>query len=199
MYHDTIHIQFHYYGSEIKFDYSFLISKKIKYQFSSINYGILLKKFDDIGFDLKYIKFNDLDIDETVYCTYNYQPNFEIFFSAYKKVIQPKPFSITFEYGNIINGMFKSNNMNYFAGVFFTEDEPGPKINTFGIKEEIIRGKSHIKVEESYQIIDKDGNIIEQAFVNAKDNFETDFFQRYKVKVALRKFKLERLKNTFED
>jgi hypothetical protein len=206
MYHDTIHIQFHYYGSDIKFDYSFLISKKVKYQFSSINYGILLKKFDDIGFDLKYIKFNDLDIDETVYCTYNYQPNFEIFFSAYKKVIHPKPFSITFEYGNIINGSFKPNNMNNFAGVFFTVDsmnnKPVParalaKLN--GVKEEVVRGKSHIKVEEYYQIIDKEGNTIENDHVYAENDFETDFFQRYKVKVALRKFKLQRLKNSFDD
>jgi hypothetical protein len=192
MYHDVIKIEFTYYG-EISFTYIFLISKK-KYNdnFGHIAYGELMQKFEQIGFDLKYLKFNDIsDTDSIVYCSYNYQENFNIFFKAYKKIITETKFNITFEYGNIVNGVFIQNNMNYFAGVVFTQQK--------GANEEIIKGKSLFKQIEYYQIADKNGHTIDNGFITADDNFETDFFQRYNVKVALRKFKLERLKNIFKD
>ena len=191
MYHDTIHINFRNFGvfTALNFDYSFLISKNCKDKFAPIVYGELMQKFEQIGFDLKYLRFNDLDDDDIVYCTYNYQPNFNIFFTAYKKLIAETNFYITFEYGNIINGVFKQNNMNYFAGVYFTKNEKN------GVKEEIIKGKSFFKQTEYYQIIDKDGSIIANDNTDVNKNFETDFFQRYNVKVALRKFKLDRLKS----
>ena len=97
MYHDTIHINFKYYSwKDVSFDYSFLISKidvdKLSpiqnCTFSLIKYGDLLQKFDEIGFDLKYLKFHDFSEDNIVYCSYNYQPHFNIFFSAYKKIIK---------------------------------------------------------------------------------------------------------------
>lgn len=197
MYHDTIHINFKHYGA-IGFDYSFLISKNEKDKFAPILYGDLMQKFDEIGFDLKYLKFNDISDQNTiVYCTYNYQPNFNIFFTAYKKLIIETNFNLTFEYGNIISGKFYPNNMNYFAGVFFVAAEKVQMNQLF--REVVIRGKSHHKSMELYQIIDKTGNAIFTEVARPDNDFEQHFFENYGVKVALRKFKLNQLKNKFEE
>lgn len=201
MYHDTIHINFKYSGG-VNFDYSFLISKIPQDKFSPIKYTELLKNFYDIGFDLKYLKFYDIDDEDyIVYCTYNYQPNFNIFFSAYKKIIEPKEFCITFEYGNIILGKFIPNNMNYFAGIYLVPHSSKIKNNAFVselYKENVIRNKYHYKTLEYYQIIDKDGIIISNETTDSTKDFEQHFFDRYEVKVALRKYKLNRLKSVFE-
>lgn len=195
MYHDTIKINFKSNSSSygISFDYNFLISKIPQNKFSSINYGELLYKFNEIGFNLKYLKFNDLDESDTVYCTYNYQPNFNIFFVAYKKVIENTKFSITFEYGVIINDKFYNNNMNFFSGVWFTDNN----IRLGDFNETIINGKTHTRTMEIYQIVDKDGNPIATETTDLNKNFEQHFFERYDVKVALRKYKLGRL-NLFQ-
>ena len=50
---------------------------------------------------------------------------------------------------------------------------------------------------ELYQIVDKDGNVIASEIADEKNNFEQHFFEKYDVKVALRKYKLSRL-NLFE-
>lgn len=218
MYHDTIHINFNYSGGDrdINFEYSFLISKNIQNPlegmtfkstsgcFAPIKYSELLQKFGDLGFDLKYLKFNDIDdLNTMVYCTYNYQSNFDIFFSAYKKIIQHKNFNITFEYGNVINGKFWCNNMNTFSGVNFISAE-----NNYGRAkkcaelnkpiESIIKGKKYYKTSEHYQIIDKNARVIDVDFTTVEQDFEQHFFESYKVKVALRKFKLSQLKKRFE-
>jgi hypothetical protein len=189
MYHDTMHINFKSQGGLLlKFDYSFLISKNISDKFSPIKYNELLQKFVDIGFDLKYLKFNDIDDDAIVYCTYNYQPNFNIFFTAYKKTIYHQKFNITLEYGVMLNGKFYPNNMNFFARIWFVESNiPGNYLET------IVKGKTHEKRMEFYQIIDKNGNIIATETTSDVRNFEQNFFQQYDVKVALRKYKLSRL------
>lgn len=191
MYHDVIHINFkNQIFNDIIFDYNFMISKNYYDKFSSITYGELLQKFTDIGFNLKYLKFNDIPDDNTiVYCTYNYQPNFNIFFTAYKKLIQNKKFSIIFEYGVMLNGIFHANNMNFFAAVWFVESNtPGNYLET------VINGKIHEKKIEFYQIIDKEGNIISAENTSDEKNFEQHFFDQQIVKVALRKYKLSRLK-----
>jgi len=204
MYHDTIHIQFDYNSvNDINFTYSFLISQGAatswpKEKFSPIEYTELLNKFEEIGFNLRYLKFNDIyNFDTTVYCSYNYQPNFNIFFSAYKKLIQHKNFNIFFEYGNIINGKFLANNMNFFAGVSFFTDMTS--FGRIGIIEPVIKGKVFQKMDELYQIIDKDGNIIHKELAKAENDFEQHFFEKYDVKVALRKYKLSRLKAKFAE
>ena len=194
MYHDTIHINFSRYDySDINFNYNFLISKNLKDNFSPINYGELLKKFNEIGFNLKYLKFNDIEEEETVYCTYNYQSNFNIFFSAYKKLFQDRNFNIVFEYGVVINGKFYPNNMNTFASIYFIGDniKLGDHIET------VITGKTHKKTIELYQIVDKDGNIIASETTTIVNEFEQHFFERYEVKLAQRKYKLSRLKSLF--
>ena len=204
MYHDTIRIKFSNYqkssiNSSINYEYEFMISK-IKYgdKFSPIKYGDLLQKFKNIGFDTKYLKFYDIEDNDTiVYCTYNYQSNFEIFFLAYNKIFKNIQFNIIFEYGNIIahypnddNGTFYRNNMNYFAGISFT-----PTNLPFG--EIIIDGMKHIKNKETYQIIDKDRKTIACETTDISKNFEQHFFEKYEVKVYLRKYKLSRLQNLF--
>lgn len=200
MYHDTIQINFrNVYNKSVglDFDYNFLISKYPQHNFSPIKYGELLEKFQEIGFDTKYIKIYDIQDDDTiVHCTYNYQGNFNVFFIAYKKLLKNVKIGLTFEYGNIINGVFHQNNMNYFSGIFFIEETKVPGDNT---DETIISGKAFKKNMESYRIIDDLGNIL--AIENAKpgNDFEQHFFERYEVKVHLRKYKLNRLKNLFND
>ena len=211
MYHNVIHIKFKYYKvGDIEFDYSFLISKTNQNQFSSINYGVLLNKFHEIGFNLKYIKFNDLDLNEDVYCTYNFQPNFNVFFLAYKKLIHKKDFYIIFEYGNIVNGIFIRNNMTTFCSITFVpeplKEDFGPKSSSTSIlykpllfKEiDIIKDKTFYKTVEKYQIIDKDGGIIASETTNFESDFEQAFFEKYEVKVPLRKYKLNKIMQ-FED
>lgn len=191
MYHDTIQINIRNSNHrDISFSYRFLISKNQKDLFSPIKYYDLLTNFKNIGFNTKYIKFNDIDEDETVYCTYNFQQNFNIFFKAYEKLIKDKSFSITFEYGVIINGKFFPNNMNTFAGVWFenTSNKLGNYITN------VIDGKFLVKSMELYQIVDKNGNIIATETVRYEDDFKQNFFDRYEVKLALRKYKLSRLK-----
>lgn len=196
MYHDTIHINFKYRG-DISFDYNFLISKNLQDKFAPIKYGELLQKFEEIEFDIKYLKFNDIYDDETiVYCTYNYQPNFNIFFLAYKKLIKNKNFDICFEYGVILNGIFYPNNMNFFSGILFIDKQK--KLGDFCF-EEVIKGKSHQKTHELYQLIDKDGKIIHRENASFENNFEQHFFENYDVKVAMRKYKLNRLKLKFDE
>jgi len=195
MYHDTIHINFRYNQNDrdIAFDYNFMISKNSQDKFSPIKYGELLQKFDEIGFNLKYLKFYDIyDNDTIVYCTYNYQPNFNIFFPAYRKLMQNKNFNIAFEYGVIIGGKFYPNNMNTYAGVWFS-------VANDGYKEDVIRGKSHYKATENYQLIDKDGKIIHTETTSYVNDFEQHFFENYDVKVAMRKYKLNRLKLQFDE
>lgn len=188
MYHDIIHINFNYHNwRDITFDYSFLISKYSKDKFSSINYGELLQKFEEIEFNIKYLKFNDIDLENDVYCSYNYQSNFNVFFSAYKKIIQNKDFDINFEYGNIVNGIFIPNNMNFFAGVYFAFN----KNDNF---EFVIGRKKYLKTKEIYQLIDIEGNTIHKEITDIERYFEQHFFENYEVKVALRKYKLSRLK-----
>lgn len=198
MYHDTINIRFIYNNqNDINFDYNFFISKNNQNNhnsFSSILYKDLLDKFKDIGFDLKYLKFNDIDKNNIIYCSYNFQSNFEIFFKVYNKLIKSKKFNISIEYGNIINGKFIPNNMNYFAGISFNHHT----IEQNGIKEEVIKGKFHKKTMEYYQIIEKDGNIIANELTTYKKDFKQHFFEQYEVKVALRKYKLGRLKGLFK-
>ena len=207
MYHDTIHIKFKYYKlGDVDFDYSFLISKNNQSKFSAINYGILLEKFNEIGFNLKYLKFNDLELSEDIYCTYNYQSNFEIFFLAYKKFIHTKNFSLNIEYGNIVNGVFIRNNMTTFASVYFAGGNVSDIKNGIGnIKYQdnancvdLIKDKIFYRAVERYQIIDKDGNTIESESTDSDSNFEQHFFEKYEVKVALRKYKLSKLMQ-FED
>lgn len=196
MYHDTIHINFRYNQNDrdITFDYNFYISKHQQDKFSPIAYGELLKKFEDIGFNTKYITFKDIDDDNTlVYCTYNWQPNFNIFFSAYKKLMIMKEFDISFGYGVIINGKYSPNNMNNFAEIRFTT------IEHKGWKEEVIKGKNHYKYLEFYQLVDKEGIVIHAEMTNSEMNFEQHFFENYKVQVAMRKYKLNRLKLQFSD
>ena len=191
MYHDTIHVNLKSYDSrDINFDYNFLISKNLYMDLSPIKYGELLQKFADIGFNLKYIKFNDIHDDNTdVYCSYNYQPNFNVFFTAYRKLIHNKKFSITFKYGVLLNDKFHANNMNFFSGIYFSESNvPGNYLET------VINGKSHEKKLELYQIIEKDGNIISSEITDADKDFKQNFFNKFEVKVALRKYKLGRLK-----
>ncbi len=200
MYHDTIHIKFKYWRvGDVDFDYSFLISKTNQNKFSPSNYGILLEKFNNVGFNLKYLKFNDLDLSSDIYCTYNYQPNFDIFFAAYKKFIHKKDFSITYEYGNMINGVFIQNNMTTFASVSFISNvvdiyKKNKIYQDLLFKEiDIIKDKTFFKTIERYQIIDKDGNLIASEITDADSNFEQHFFEKYEVKVALRKYKLTKL------
>jgi len=201
MYHDTIHINFKYqpFWNDIPFDYSFLISKIKQDKFAPITYSELLNKFKEIGFDLKYLKFYDINDDSTiVYCTYNYQPNFQVFFSAYKKLIQNKNFNISFEYGIIINGKFYPNNMSYFAGIWFVPIEK--KLDDLNHPfEEIIIEKTFLKKLELYQIVDKEGYVIHVEVANPGNNFKQHFFENYDVKVAMRKYKLSRLKLQFEN
>lgn len=200
MYHDTIQINFrNVYDKNrtLDFEYNFLISKFPENKFAPIKYGELLEKFKEIGFDVKYIKFYDINDDDTlVYCTYNYQENFNVFFIAYKKLLKNVRIGLTFEYGNIISGIFHQNNMNYFSGIFFTEEQ---KVSGDDSDETIISGKAFKKAMESYRIIDSEGNIL--AIENAKpeNNFEQHFFEKYEVKVHLRKYKLNRLKDLFND
>jgi hypothetical protein len=195
MYHDVIHINFNNRGETPYFDYSFMISKYPSDKFSPINYGDLLNKFNEIGFNCKYIKFNDIDESETVYCTYNYQSNFNIFFSAYKKILQNKNFDIIFEYGVIINGKFLPNNMNTFAKVYFSDILISSHFALDPLFcETIIKGKTHEKIYEDYQVVNKEGNIIGNDRTDGKKKFEQHFFERYDIKVALRKYKLGRLK-----
>ena len=199
MYHDTIHINFRNISGPINFEFSFLISKIHSAKlFSPIKYCELLKKFEEINFNLKYLKFNDVDDDAIVYCTYNYQPNFNIFFAAYEQSIRNQNFDITFEYGNIINGKFYKNNMNFFAGVYFIDFikyEMSKKIEKMYFEEEIIKGKRFLKNSEYYQIIDNEGNIIYREYTDWVTDFEQHFFEKYEVKVALRKYKLLRLQS----
>jgi hypothetical protein len=207
MYHDTIHIKFKYWkADDVDFDYSFLISrnkeiydnKKLAYQnkFSPTNYGALLEKFNDIGFNLKYLKFNDLDLNSDIFCTYNYQQNFDIFFTAYKKLIHKKSFSLDIQYGNIVNGIFVQNNMTTFCSVSFI-DIVKTKLSIFGDDfknpTDIIKDKTFFKTREVYQIIDKDGKSIANEITDSDSNFEQHFFEKYEVKVALRKYKLTKL------
>jgi hypothetical protein len=205
MYHDTIHINFKYNQiNDIAFDYSFLISKHNQDKFSPIVYGELLQKFEEIGFNLKYLKFYDIyDNDTMVYCTYNYQPNFNVFFSAYRKLMQNKNFNISFEYGIIIGGKFYPNNMNYFASIhFISENKWGRAKSLLDLgtdTESIIQGKKHYKVGEFYQLVDKEGNIIHKELASVENDFEQHFFENYNVKVAMRKYKLNRLKFKFDD
>lgn len=202
MYHDTIHIKFRYNKTDdIDFDYSFFISKTNQNKFSSVNYGVLLEKFSDIGFNLKYLKFNDLELNSDIYCTYNYQPNFDIFFSAYKKIIHKKKFNFSYEYGNIINGVFIQNNMTTFSSVSFIDINWAHELHISNIEDvnlDIIKDKLFYKTREKYQIIDKNGISIADEITDADSDFEQHFFERYDVKVALRKYKLNRLMQ-FED
>jgi hypothetical protein len=195
MYHDTIHINFIYNRpNDISFDYSFSISKEISAKFSPIKYQTLLDNFEQLGFNIKYLKFNDIDdLDTTVFCSFNYQPNHNIFFKSYPKVIQNKPFDILFLYGNLINGIFIPNNINTSAGISFKNCD-----NTSLYKETVIKGIIHEKIKEMYQVIDKEGHIIATETVGQDIDFQQNFFQRYEVKVALRKYKLGRL-NLFRE
>ena len=201
MYHDTIHINFKSLNLQktINFDYSFMISKNQYDKFSPIKYGDLLRKFTDIGFDTKYLKFNDIQDDDTiVYCTYNYQSNFEIFFLAYNKILKNNIFYLTFEYGNIIchpgevSGVFYRNNMNFFAGISFL---PNDTKKNLPYEIVVINGMKHSKGMETYQIIDKDIKTIACETTDASKDFEQHFFEKYEVKVYLRKYKLSRLQN----
>jgi hypothetical protein len=207
MYHNIIHIEFNNWitsknshktspvPNDINFNYLFYISKSQYDKFSPIKYEELLEKFKTIGFDLKYLKFNDIDdYDTIVYCSYNFQPNFQIFFSVYNKLIKNKDFNIKISYGNIINGRFYPNNMNTSAFIYFINIEH-IKLSAIIQKDEIIKGKFFQKIDELYQIIDKDGLIIANETADLEHNFEQHFFERYDVKVALRKYKLSRLKN----
>ena len=197
MYHDTISINFKStIENKLSFDYTFLISKNIKDKFSPIIYGELLQKFSEIGFNIKYLKFNDIEEDKTVYCTYNYQPNFNIFFSAYNKILKYHKFNIKFEYGNIYNGNFYPNNMNFFAVVYFVEQ---PTLFILGdYSEVVINERKHLRFREIYQIRNKDGHLIAEEYTDVDKDFEQHFFERYEVKVALRKYKLSRLKEQFK-
>lgn len=200
MYHDTIQINFRSvptkYVHDIDFDYFFLISKTPQNNFSTINYSELLIKFSEIGFDIKYIKFNDIEEDETVYCSYNYQSNFNVFFSAYNKILKNKKFNLSFEYGNIIEGTFLRNNMNFFSGIYFRNTD---LIMGEYIYDNIISGKMFFKSSEFYQIIDISGIVISLAVASAEHDFKHDFFERYEVKLAQRKYKLNKLKKLFQE
>lgn len=201
MYHDTIKINFRNWRfGNVAFDYNFLISKNLKDKFSSTPYNSLLSKFIEIGFNIKYLKFNDIEETDIVYCSYNYQSNFDVFFKAYNKILRNERINITFEYGVVINGKFYANNMNTFAGVYFIEYHPNDFSSSSSIiySETIIKGKLHKKEMEFYQIVDNVGNPIAAENTTDKKDFEQHFFDKYEVKVALRKFKLNRLKLQIE-
>lgn len=192
MYHDIIYINFYFNQNDrdVAFDYSFMISKYPQDKFSSIAYGELLNKFKQIGFNIKYISFKDIDDDNTlVYCTYNWQPNFLNFFLAYKKFMQMKDFEISFGYGVIIDGNYIPNSMDGCALIRFNT------LKDNGWKEEVIKGKNHYKYLEFYQLVNDDGVIVHSESTNPYINFEQHFFENYDVKVAMRKYKLKRLKN----
>lgn len=200
MYHDTIHINFKSINTaRIFFDYSFMISKNIKDKFSPIKYIELLHKFENIGFDIKYIKFNDIKEDDIIYCSYNYQSNFDIFFIVYKKVLENVHFNLTFEYGNIVSGKFILNNMNSISGVLFVDTHSNLYEKTkYEYNEEVIKNKIFKRIYEYYQVIDKCGKDISNYTWKCTNDSKDDFFQRFNVKVALRKFKLDRL-NKFNE
>jgi len=200
MYHDTIQFRLisvpTKYVHDIDFDYIFSISKKPQNNFSSVIYGELLNKFSEIGFDIKFIKFNDIEEEETVYCTYNFQPNFNVFFSAYNKILKNKKFNIIFEYGNIINGNFCKNNMNFFSGIYFNYTD---LIMGEYIYDNIISGKKFIKASEFYQIVDVNGYAISNKITLAENDFKHDFFERPEVRLAQRKYKLNKLKKLIQE
>jgi hypothetical protein len=77
--------------------------------------------------------------------------------------------------------------MNFFSGVYFVSVLVGH------IHNETIGGKLQSKVKELYQIVDRDGKIIYNETTDISNNFEQHFFDKYEVKVALRKYKLEKL------
>lgn len=197
MYHDTIHINFKslYNSKDVDFDYSFLISRNEENLFNPIKYSTLLNMFKNIGFDVKYIKFYDINDEDTVYCTYNYQPKFEIFFKAYNKTLSDRNFGLTFEYGNIINGKFYPNNINFFAGIaFYPVKNPIIGDDT----EVIIKNHYHKKLSEFYQIVQKNGATVANDFVSDVNEFKTDFFEKQNVRQFLREHKLKKLNSIFE-
>lgn len=203
MYHDTIHIRFKYDNwKDVSFSYSFFISKNLSSNTEPIKYGDLLQEYKELGFNIKYLKFNDIGENSIVYCSYNHQPNINVFFLAYRKLIRNKDFDINFEYGNIINNIFIPNNMNFFAGIYFlSANKPNvfkSSLTHIDYLENVIEGKKHLKIEERYQLIDIDGNIIHKEITNAELEFEQHFFEKYEVKIALRKYKLGRLENLFK-
>ncbi len=189
MYHDTISITLKNFSDGITFKYVFLISKYQNHNFSPITYGNLLDDFKKIGFNTNYIKFKDIDDDNTIiYCTYNWQSNFNIFFIAYKKLLQTQNFDILISYGVIINGKYIPNNMNGCAEIIFKTKSDN------GYKEEVIKGKTHYKELEFYQLIESTGLVIHSEVTTFEKNFEQTFFEKYEVKLAMRKYKLGRLK-----
>ena len=62
----------------------------------------------------------------------------------------------------------------------------------------IYEAKLHQKIAEVYQIIDKNGDIIMKEVSTCEKDFEQHFFDNYLVKVALRKYKLSKLKEKFK-
>lgn len=191
MYFDTINISFLSTSHDENFNYHFTISKNESKGSNEIIYGDLLKKFVNIGFKINYLEFPNTKLNETVYCNYNYTMDFNIFFRAYNKLLVNKEVNILFECGNLINGVFTLNNINSSAKKYFSVVR-NKDLNESGI---IINGKTHKKVVEIYQIIDKDGHIISLDKQTEVTGFNNDFFKRKEVLVILRKSKLDILKN----
>lgn len=191
MYHDTIKIEFKSsFGSTINFDLFFLISKNEKKDFTPINYKELLNKFKDIGFNIHYIKFNDIDEKSTIFCNYNFQPNFENFFKYFNKTLSKNNFYLSFSYCVFIDGKYIMTNMNSYASISFSP------IRNFTLGDDyyetIIEGKKHVLSNVTYQICNSSGEIIDkEEFKNVETN--NNFFQKQHVKVYLRKYKLKRL------
>ena len=169
--------------------------KNKKQNSNPVKFVDLLNKFISIGFKPKYIKFYDIDDNDIVHCSYNYQSNFDIFFTIYKKLIEKQHFNLSISYGNIINGLFLLNNINSFAKIEFV-NKKDIKLNSYtddNTFDDIIINKSFIKQKECYQIIGDDGKILANEEATKLGNFEHHFFDRKEVKFVLRGYKLKLL------
>ena len=197
MYHDTIHITFESADEIMNYKYTFLISKKsFLPNHNPITYQEILDKMESYGFNIEFLDFPDIeDKSVNVYCSYNLTPDFNVFFKAYERVLKPRGFNISFEYGSMINGEFCMNNMNFYSGIYFKMRNK----STIIIKN-VIKDVDFYKHGESYQIVDKNGKIVDAIhirnfFSESYDEVKENFFKSRKVTQYLRKYKLERIKN----
>jgi hypothetical protein len=213
MYHNTIIITLAYNDPKsINFNYSFVIYKNEQSiedgsidninrdHAYKVNYYTLMNKFSEIGFNTKYLEFENVNLHDDVFCSYNYQPDIDRFFLAYKKSIRNINFDIGFQYGVIIDGRFYLSHMNDFSSVYFLNmDKLSRGISIISGCDDIINGKKYKQTQKTYQLVDKKGNIINklQELININPNTYSDtkreFFDSYNVKVYMRKYKLSRL------
>lgn len=217
MYHQSIQIRFHNSESNpIFFEYKFWISKLSdnpielfgdNYENQTVEYQELLDKFESLGFNVKFLNFPDIkDKSTKVWCDYNGTTNFQIFFKAYDKILKNSLFDIDFEYGNIIKSSsgsltFVPNNMNSAATISYIF--VNKKDYSFTYEESLIKGRTFLKTEEVYQIVDSNGKVVKE--LNIKSNFgeipdsiKDEFFQDPAVALYLRSYKLKELKQNLQ-